>query len=158
MSGQTRFPNSGLASEQISRGEGLFGKLLTDKEQGEQIVDDLTMASASLRRLAERLDSGRGMMGRLFSDEEYAEKVLADIQTTTKSVAEITSRISEGEGTIGKLMHDESIYDGLNDIVAGVNKSRLTKWVLRRNQNSGYKSRMKTVKEIDQDQATEPAP
>ena len=51
--------------------------------------------------------------------------------------------LAQGEGTLGKLMVDETLYEGLNDMLAGAHKSRLTRWVLTRSQKKGAEERLK---------------
>ncbi|MCB1036653.1 MAG: hypothetical protein KDD47_22705, partial [Acidobacteria bacterium] len=50
--------------------------------------------------------------------------------------------VSEGDGTVAQLLEDPHIYQALNDVVVGVNDSKLLRWLIRNRQRAGAKSRL----------------
>ena len=66
------------------------------------------------------------------------------MKEASQSLARMTRRIEEGEGTLGKLINDETLYQGLNDILAGASKSVLTRWFVNRSQKRGVEDRSAT--------------
>jgi len=54
------------------------------------------------------------------------------------------ARINRGEGTAGKLISDPSVYESVNDILIGINESKLLRWLIRNRQQSGIQKRYDT--------------
>jgi phospholipid/cholesterol/gamma-HCH transport system substrate-binding protein len=129
----------------LDEGKTLAARIMKDEEKGTQIFNDLSETAGSLKKFTAHMDS-ESLAGRLTSDPEYADNVLGNVDTITDSLAVITSKIAHGEGTIGKLVHDESVYQGMSDIVEGINNSRMTRWVLRKSQAKGQKQRQRKEK------------
>jgi len=120
--------------------ESLAGSLLAENQEGRQIMDDMSRAAGSLRLAAERLEKGEGLLPRLIDDRQYADNVLDDLESIMSSLASIMKKIDNGEGTIGKLIEDPSVYEGLKNVVAGVNESRMLKWYIGRKARKGAKN------------------
>jgi phospholipid/cholesterol/gamma-HCH transport system substrate-binding protein len=119
---------------------GALGALLQDGGVGELALVDLRAAAASLRRFAEGLESGEGLLGKLLNDPEYSEALATDLQALLANLAEISAKINRGEGTLGAVVNERSLYEGMEDVVAGVNDSGFARWLLRRYQKKGIKS------------------
>lgn len=126
--------------ERMDAGEGAMGELLREDGSGKQAVKDLADAAASLKSVAANLDSNRGFVGKLLNDEEYSEKLAADLQTLLANLAEVSSKINRGEGTLGALVNERTLYDGMEDVVAGVNDSKFARWLMRHYQKKGIKA------------------
>ena len=71
-----------------------------------------------------------------------------------------TGDVSDGKGDVRSstafeatpILVDETLYQGLNDILAGAHKSRLTRWILLRSQKQGAADR------LEAERATDPGP
>ena len=59
--------------------------------------------------------------------------------------------MNRGEGTAGKLINDPSVYESVNDILIGINESKLLRWLIRNRQQSGIQKRYDT-------ESSKPAP
>ncbi|MCP3978816.1 MAG: MCE family protein [bacterium] len=134
----------GVAAEKITElvsslrtDQGALGALLQEDGAGQQAVEDLAGAAASLKTVASRLESSEGLIGKLINDTEYADAVAADVREITSNLAEITGKINRGEGTLGALINERTLHDGLEDVVAGVNDSKFARWMLRHYQKKG---------------------
>jgi phospholipid/cholesterol/gamma-HCH transport system substrate-binding protein len=103
-------------------------------------VADLREGAASLKRITTQLESRDGLVGRLLYDPAYSERLSLDLQTTLADLAQIVRKINEGEGTLGALVNDRALHDGMEQVVAGANDSKLTRWLLRRYQKKGIKA------------------
>jgi len=119
--------------------QGAVGALLEEGGPAEQALLDLGESAASLRRITARLESDEGFVGRLLRDPEYSEALADDLRAILANTAEITGKINRGEGTLGALVNDMTLYDGLEDVVAGVNDSKFARWMLRHYQKKGIK-------------------
>jgi len=109
-----------------------LGSLLHKAEDGDSAMENLRQASESVRRVTERLESGEGLMGRLLNDPQYADRVLGDLETTLSNLASITGKIDRGEGTLGGFVNDPALYQGVRDVVIGVQESRMLRWIVDR--------------------------
>jgi hypothetical protein len=54
------------------------------------------------------------------------------------------AKVNRGEGTAGKLISDPSVYESVNDILIGINESKLLRWLIRNRQQSGIQKRYDT--------------
>jgi hypothetical protein len=61
-------------------------------------------------------------------------------------------KINTGEGTAGKIINDPSVYESINDILIGINESKMLRWLIRNRQEKGIEKR------YDTEQKAAPAP
>jgi phospholipid/cholesterol/gamma-HCH transport system substrate-binding protein len=125
--------------EALGRREGALGELLNEDGAGRDMVTAMRDAAASLRRTAERLESREGLAGRLINDPEYSEALARDLREILRNGAEITRKINDGEGTLGALVNERVLYDGAEEVVAGVGNSKFARWMMRHYQKKGIK-------------------
>jgi phospholipid/cholesterol/gamma-HCH transport system substrate-binding protein len=118
-----------------------IGSILLPGGKGEEAIADVRAAAESIRRSAESLENGNGLAGRLLHDSEYADRVLGDLEATLRNVASITGKIDRGEGSVGAFVNDPAVYDGLRDVVSGLQDSRFLKWMVRRYGRKGAEAR-----------------
>lgn len=124
----------------ISRGEGAIGSLTKEGGDAEVAIADFKEAAASLRRVTARLDSTDGLFGKLVNDSTYSNEVAANIRATAANLSAITKKINEGKGTLGALVNERTLYDGAEDVFAGVNDSKFARWMLRHYQKKGIEA------------------
>jgi len=139
--------------ESLGNKEGALGAMLEEGGAGEQAILEIRDAAASLKRTSMKLESEDGLIGKL-SDPEYAARVSADLEGLLHNLREITDKINRGEGTLGALVNSRTVYEGMEEIVAGVNDSGFARWLMRRYQKKGIKAEEKKVAAEE----TEPAP
>ena len=130
--------------EKLDSGPGALPTLLNDEETGRQMRDTI----ASLNRTAEELSvlvgqlkEGDGLLGRLVTDEELGESVGGNLEELLENLRRLSSRLEEGEGTLAMLIEDPSIYEAINDVIVGIDESKLLRWLVRNRQKSGIKTR-----------------
>ena len=58
-----------------------------------------------------------------------------------KQLNEIVGKVNKGEGTAGKLITDPGLYESVNDILIGINESKLLRWLIRNRQQAGIEKR-----------------
>jgi len=126
--------------ESVSRGEGAFGALTQKGGQGEAAVTDLREAAGSLKRVAARLESKDGLIGKLMNDDAYSNEVAGRLHEAVTSLASIAKKIDEGKGTLGALVNERTLYDGAEDVFAGVNDSKFGRWLMRHYQKKGIQA------------------
>jgi hypothetical protein len=71
---------------------------------------------------------------------------------------EISVKISAGEGSAAKLINDPQIYDAVNDVIIGVNESRLLRWLIRNRQKKGIETRYEETQKAIEEQGGTPPP
>jgi len=126
--------------EAIDTEQGAVGELLREDGAGQQALLDLREATGSLRRFSSGLESTDTFVGRLVNDEEYGEALATDLKSVVANLAEITDKINRGHGTVGALVNDRTVYTGMEQVVAGVNDSKFSRWLMRRYQKKGIKA------------------
>jgi phospholipid/cholesterol/gamma-HCH transport system substrate-binding protein len=120
--------------------DGFFREMVSDGGGARTAIADLQESAASLRRLTAGLEDQEGLLGRLLQDPEYSAKLAGDLETTLSNVAEITDKINRGEGTLGALVNERTLYDGAEDVVAGVDDSKFARWLTRHYRKKGIKA------------------
>ena len=121
--------------------QGLLGALTATDGDGVQAIQDLRATTAALRKTAERIGEGRGVIGRLTNDELYADSLLKKIDGAAGHAESILRKVDGGEGTLGGVVNDPEVYEGLRDIVVGIEKSRIGKGMIRRYGRKGAEER-----------------
>jgi phospholipid/cholesterol/gamma-HCH transport system substrate-binding protein len=141
----------------VEGGEGALGMLMQQGSPAEEAMEDLASAARSFREFADSLEVGEGgIVPRLLADEELAEALLADLRVTASNLASISTKLDEAEGTLGLLLEDPSVYEGLEDVVSGVQENKVLRWYIRRQQRKGAQERL-TGSPAEEDEAPRPA-
>jgi phospholipid/cholesterol/gamma-HCH transport system substrate-binding protein len=147
ISGAARSLESVTSSLQRSfeSGEGLVPALLNDRA-GRQRVDDLVenlrVTSANLAAFTTSMQTGEGLVPRLLNDRAYGDQALTEFSTLVRQLNEVVAKINNGEGTAGKIISDPSMYESINDILIGINESKLLRWLIRSRQQVGIEKRV----------------
>lgn len=142
-------------SKSFETGAGALPALLSDPEGKKKVLDlveNLSIASANLSTFSASLKEGQGMVPRLLNDKAYGDQALAEFTLLVQQLNETVRKINAGEGTAGKLIADPSIYESVNDVLIGINESKLLRWLIRSRQQQGIEKRYEERKK------TEPAP
>jgi phospholipid/cholesterol/gamma-HCH transport system substrate-binding protein len=138
-------------------GNGMVPALLNDpvgKQKVMTLVDNLTTATANLATLSASLKEGQGLVPRLMNDKVYGDETLAEFTGLVKQLNDTVTKINTGQGTAGKVINDPSVYESINDILIGINESKLLRWLIRNRQQKGIEKRYET----EQKAAPPPAP
>jgi phospholipid/cholesterol/gamma-HCH transport system substrate-binding protein len=128
----------------MEEGPGLFPALLNDpaiKQRFVSTLASLETASAELAAVTRELREGEGLLPRLLFDEEYGREVAEDLERTAERVKNLADKLDAGDGTLQRLIDDPSIYEALEDIVVGIDESRLLRWLVRNRQRAGIERR-----------------
>ncbi len=144
--------------EKMDRKEGAMGEILNPGGKGEQLLDNLLASTADLKAVTGELRAGKGLAGRLLKDDPAAQKILSNLQKTTAHLESITGKIDRGEGSIGALVNDRAVYEGLRDVVGGIQKSRFGKGMIRHYQKKGSRSQEEPEKAPPEEKPPEENP
>ncbi len=132
--------------ENLNQGRGPLGSMLADSVDFRETIQDVQASVSDLKRITSNMRDTRSTVGKLINDPLYGEAVLKDLQSTLHSLASITTKIDTGKGTLGWLINDPELYVELQDVVVGVEKSKLSKWMIQNRRKAGEKERMKGEK------------
>jgi phospholipid/cholesterol/gamma-HCH transport system substrate-binding protein len=127
--------------------QGMVAELTRPEGKGAQAMEDLRASAASLRVTADNIREGKGLIGRLMSDDAYADRLLKKIDGAAGHAESIMRKVDGGKGTLGGIINDPSVYEGLKDVVAGINRSKVGKWAIRRYGEKGAKERIEAEQE-----------
>lgn len=130
--------------KQIESGEGLLPALLYDptlKQDAATTLSDLRSTAQQIQELVTSVEEAEGLLPKLLEDEAYAERVLSKVEGLVDRLDSLSSDLAEGDGTVSQLIRDPEVYQALNDVIVGVNESRLLRWLIRNRQKAGIKKR-----------------
>lgn len=135
----------------FEKGDGMVPALLNDpegKRRVYEVVDNLKTTSANLATFTSTLQTGEGLVPRLLNDKAYGDQALNEFTGLVRQLNEVVSKINNGDGTAGKLISDPSMYESINDILIGINESKLLRWLIRSRQQSGIEKRVQEQKKV----------
>lgn len=146
---------------QAQEGKGLLPALLNDpaaKSQFNETLASLNKVARDLQSFTADLETSDALLPRLVKDEEYGREVAGQVRQFVERLNEISAKVSEGPGTASKLINDPQIYDAVNDVVIGVNESRILRWLIRNRQKKGIEKRYEDEKKAIEEQGGTPPP
>jgi len=135
--------------------EGALAQLSDPKGRGAALIEDLRAGANSFRQAADTIQKGDGTIGRLVNDKAYADGLLGKIDRSVGHLDSILGKIDRGEGTLGGIVNDPAVYEGLKDIVAGIQKSKIGKGMIR---HYGKKGAEQRPPEDDKEAPPDPGP
>jgi phospholipid/cholesterol/gamma-HCH transport system substrate-binding protein len=139
----------------LESGNGALPALLSDAEGKKKVydlIDNLQKTSNNLAALSTQMKEGQGLVPRLMNDKAYGDQALGEFTNLVSQLNETVKKINNGEGTAGKIVNDPSVYESINDILIGINESKMLRWLIRNRQQKGIEKR------YDNQQETAPAP
>jgi phospholipid/cholesterol/gamma-HCH transport system substrate-binding protein len=134
----------GAVEKGTGEGEGLVPALLGDPEGKRKffaMVDSLQATADGLSGFSKDLSAGKGLLPKLVRDEDFARELMKDLSRISASLARVAEKLDRGDGTAGKLVNDPAVHDAIEDILVGVNESKLLRWLVRNRQRSGIQKR-----------------
>ncbi|HEX9986205.1 MAG TPA: MlaD family protein [Thermoanaerobaculia bacterium] len=145
----------------FERGEGMIPTLLNDREGARRVtelVENLRLASVNLAGFTDTMSKGEGLVPRLMNDKAYGDQALGEFTVLIQQLNQVVSRINNGEGTAGRIVTDPSLYESVNDILIGINESKLLRWLIRNRQQSGIEKRAREAQKAPVVTTPEPPP
>lgn len=128
----------------VESGKGLLPALLDDPETKAKLdrtLDGANQAVDQLAALAAEVREGKGLLPKLLHDERYGSEVADELRGLITKLNTLADKVGNGDGTVGRLINDPSIFDAANDIVIGINESKLLRWLIRNRQKEGIETR-----------------
>ncbi|HEX3127151.1 MAG TPA: MlaD family protein [Thermoanaerobaculia bacterium] len=145
----------------VQSGPGLAPALINDPQMKTSVQDTLAQLNQVARDLhgfTADLETSDALLPRLVNDEEYGREVTGKLQHVVDQLDEVSQKLSRGDGTVAKLLNDPQIYDAVNDIIIGVNESRILRWLIRNRQKKGIERRYDDTRKEMQEEGRTPPP
>jgi phospholipid/cholesterol/gamma-HCH transport system substrate-binding protein len=145
--------------DKAQNGPGLLPALLNDPAPRARFDETL----AALQKVAQDLQgftadlrsNDDALLQRLVKDKEYGREVTEQLRQFVKNLNDVSAKLDRGDGSAAKLINDPKIYDAVNDIILGVNQSRVLRWLIRNRQKKGIEKRYDdTTKAIERSGGT----
>jgi phospholipid/cholesterol/gamma-HCH transport system substrate-binding protein len=146
---------------QAQNGPGLLPGLLNDptsKQKFDDTLATLNQMARDLQGFTSDLETSDALLPRLVNDEEYGREITGKVNEIVNRLNEISLKVSRGDGTAAKLINDPQIYDAVNDVIIGINESRILRWLIRNRQKKGIEKRYEDTKESLEEQGVTPPP
>ena len=99
------------------------------------------------------MQSGQGIVPRLLNDKQFGDQAMSEFSGLVHQLNDAVTKLNQGQGTAGRLVNDASVYESINDILIGINESKLLRWLIRNRQEKGIEKRVQT-----EQHATPPPP
>jgi phospholipid/cholesterol/gamma-HCH transport system substrate-binding protein len=147
--------------DQAQNGPGLLPGLLNDpasRTEFNETLASLHKVAQDLQGFTADLDSSDALLPRLVKDKEYGREVTEQIRQLVRNLNEVSAKIDKGNGSAAKLINDPQIYDAVNDIIVGVNQSRVLRWLIRNRQGKGIDKRYEDEKKAIEESGGMPEP
>lgn len=135
---------TGNVQSSFANRTGALPALLSDpagKQRVMTLIANLEATSANLSDFTVALKTGEGLVPRLLNDKPYADETLQEFSQLVAQLSATARKLNEGEGTAGKLIADPGVYESINDILIGINESRMLRWLVRNRQAKGIETR-----------------
>lgn len=145
----------------VQEGPGLAPALINDPQMKASVQDTLTQLNQvahDLHAFTADLETSDALLPRLVNDEEYGRQITGKVQQMVDQLNEVSLKLTRGDGTVAKLLNDPQIYDAVNDIVIGVNESRILRWLIRNRQKKGLEKRYDDTRKEMKEQGVTPPP
>jgi phospholipid/cholesterol/gamma-HCH transport system substrate-binding protein len=130
--------------ESAQHGPGALPALLNDpgeRARVDETLANLDGASKDLKDLTARFGKSQALLPRLLEDEAYGREVSERLRETVQHLDTASDRLVEGKGSAALLLNDPGIYDAINDVIVGVNRSPMLRWLVQNRQKAGIKQR-----------------
>lgn len=133
---------------EAERDDNLMASLLRSPETRANFESTLTearQAAASLKSWTAAVEGNDSVANRLLTNEEVGARVGRDFEAIVHDLSSVASKLDRGKGSAAMLINDPKIYDAVNDIVVGVNQSKMLRWLIRNRQKKGIETRYKAA-------------
>lgn len=129
-----------LLESDLIREDSVLTTLLRHPKAAEQVrqtLANLAQASQALAAASQELANGQGTLPRLLRDQKFADDFLEDLKALTHNLASAAKKLDQGKGSAGQFLNDPELYQDLENVVRGVQKSSLLRWFIRNRREAG---------------------
>ena len=124
----------------LARDDSVGAGLLRDpkgRERLQQALEGVGQAAAAVTVAAKEVTEGDGTLPRLMNDKEFARRFLDDLAVMTYSLRQVAEKLDHGQGSAAQLINDPGLVRDLENVVRGVQDSKLSTWYVRNRRSRG---------------------
>jgi phospholipid/cholesterol/gamma-HCH transport system substrate-binding protein len=111
-------------------GSGLIHTLIFEPYDGE-MGEELSQTLASLDEILNEVRTGDGILNGLIYSPVDEESIVREAQAAAGRLNRILAKLEAGEGTLGLLLNDPSVYEDLQVLLGGAQRSTLLRSMIR---------------------------
>jgi len=114
------FDNINKLLDHLNNGQGVAGKLLTDKQMGKELAETVTSlktTSAELSTLSQKASRGEGLLPKLLNDKSMATNTTETLERLNQTAAKtelLINKLNNDKGTLGQLSSNPALYNNLS--------------------------------------------
>ena len=131
----------------LQRDDSVVGELLRDpqgRERLQKVLDGLAQAAAATSAVGRELTEGQGTLPRLVHDEEFARTFLWNLSVLTDQLRSVAEKLDHGQGSAAQLINDPTLVRSLENVVRGVQDSKVATWFIRSKEKAGERVAQRT--------------
>lgn len=147
----------------VDEGDGVVPALLSDsatRERFDRTLANLERTSEQLAAVAGKLakDGSEALAPKLLDDEAFGREVAAELTALLRNLREVAEKVNRGDGSAARLINDPAFAEAVEDILVGINESKLLRWLIRNRQSKGIEKRYEGEVDTLREPGAEPPP
>jgi phospholipid/cholesterol/gamma-HCH transport system substrate-binding protein len=131
----------------LQRDDSVVAELLRDpqgRERLQKVLDGIARAADATTAVGKELTEGQGTIPRLMHDEEFARTFLLNLGILTDQLRSVAEKLDHGQGSASELINDPTLVRDLENVVRGVQDSKLATWFIRNRREAGERAAKRT--------------
>jgi phospholipid/cholesterol/gamma-HCH transport system substrate-binding protein len=131
----------------LQRDDSVLAELLRDpqgRERLQKVLDGIAQASAATAAVGHELTEGQGTLPRLIHDKEFAQTFLLNLGILTDQLRSVAEKLDHGQGSASQLINDPTLVRDLENVVRGIQDSKLATWFIRNRREAGERVAKRT--------------
>ena len=127
----------------LARDDSVAAGLLRDpqgRQRLQRALDSIAEAGTAAAAAGKDLTEGKGVLPRLLNDGDYARSFLTDLAGLTSSLRQVADKLDHGRGSAARLINDPTLVTDLENVVRGVQESKLATWFVRNRREAGERA------------------
>jgi phospholipid/cholesterol/gamma-HCH transport system substrate-binding protein len=130
----------------VESGDGILPGLLNDAEQKarfDHALQSFDQAAEKLASITAALDKpgSNALVPKLLHDDEYGKRLSDELDQLLGHLRDVAQKLDQGDGSAARLINDPQFAEALEDILVGVNESRMLRWLIRNRQKKGIQKK-----------------
>jgi phospholipid/cholesterol/gamma-HCH transport system substrate-binding protein len=124
----------------LARDDSVIAGLLRDPQgraRVQRTLDGIADAALGVAAVSKQLREGQGTLPRVMNDAQFARAFLDDLSVLTYSLRAVAEKLDHGTGTAGILINDPGLARDLENVVRGIERSKLKTWYIRSARKAG---------------------